>query len=198
MHAERRMHHQHHRRPAQIGHVGEIAQPVIGRVAAEGGRDHVGCYPGDHERIAVGLRQRDLVRADHAAGADAVLDIELLMQLLAQMLGGDAAERVGGAAGRERRDELDRPGRPGLGMAALGRAQKAESRQGEQQQTFLDHFSIRRLAAAQPRGQNCATPRHHHRRAGQFCPPHDETFIPRLAGTSARPPGRRGRRSCRP
>jgi hypothetical protein len=54
----------------------------------------------------VGLRDRDLMRPDHAAGADAIFDVDLLMQSCPQMLGGDAAQRVGRAAGRKRRDEL--------------------------------------------------------------------------------------------
>ena len=49
-----------------------------------------------------------MLGADRSAGAAAVVDDELLAELLRQLRGERPRERVGAAAGRERRDEADR------------------------------------------------------------------------------------------
>ena len=88
---------------------------------------------GEPERIAVRLGTRDLLGADAAAAADAVLDHELLAEPLAELLRDDAGDGVGAAAGGERHDEADRPLRParvrGLRQHCVGGEQPGQQYQ---------------------------------------------------------------------
>ena len=61
--------------------------------------------------VAVGRRRQHVLHADIAAGADVVLDDELLAELFRQVLAEDARDGVVGAAGGERNDEAHRPRR---------------------------------------------------------------------------------------
>src|SRR4029077_4812271 len=70
---------------------------------------------GDAQRIAVGFRPRHLLGADHAAGADLVLDVELLAEGVAQGIRIEPAERVGRAARGKRHHDAYRPFRPLVG-----------------------------------------------------------------------------------
>jgi hypothetical protein len=66
------------------------------------------------ERVAVGRGLGDDLRAEVAARAGAVLDDDLLAEPHRELRREDAADDVGGAAGRERddhRDDLVGPGR---------------------------------------------------------------------------------------
>jgi hypothetical protein len=63
---------------------------------------------GEPERVAVGVRVRDLASTDAAAAADAVFDHERLTQALAELLRHQPGDDVGAAARRERHDEPDR------------------------------------------------------------------------------------------
>ncbi len=65
--------------------------------------------------VAVGRSPGDDVGADRSAGAAFVFDIDLLTQLVAQIVRGQAADDVDGAAGCEWNDEPDRPRRIGIG-----------------------------------------------------------------------------------
>ena len=60
------------------------------------------------QRVAVGRRLGGGLRADIAAGAGAVLHHDVLAPGLGELLRDDAAERVDGAAGRERDDHAHR------------------------------------------------------------------------------------------
>ena len=60
------------------------------------------------QRVAVGRRLRDLVGADDRSGARLVLDHDRLLQRLGEILAELAGEHVGGTAGAERHDDLDR------------------------------------------------------------------------------------------
>ena len=62
----------------------------------------------DRQRVPVGRRVRRDFRADDAAGAAAVVDDDLLAQVLAQVRGDHAPDHVVAAAGRERNDEPHR------------------------------------------------------------------------------------------
>ena len=62
----------------------------------------------DQQRVAVLWRVGDDLAADHAAGAAAIVDDDLLAKPLAEMLGDDAGDDVVDAAGRERHDEPHR------------------------------------------------------------------------------------------
>src|SRR5215211_6402397 len=63
------------------------------------------------QRVAVGRRIDHGSHRIDAARAGLVLDDETLAELLAELLGGQARGHVGNAAGPERQDEADRPGR---------------------------------------------------------------------------------------
>ena len=79
--------------------------------------DGVRARSADDEGVAVGFGLGDVIGGDVAAGAGLVLDDELLAEFLGYLGGDDPRQNVGGAAGREGNDELDRPCRPfgGLG-----------------------------------------------------------------------------------
>src|SRR3954465_2915087 len=118
-------------RAAEIGDMGEVAQPVVAGLGIEYRRDDVGGDAGDDERVAVGLGCRARLRAYDAAGAAAVFDEELFAEGGGEMVGDDAAERVGGATGGERRDDPDRPVRPVLRLRrAAGEAGQRPGREG--------------------------------------------------------------------
>jgi hypothetical protein len=67
---------------------------------------------GYHEVVAVRVHACDRERRGNAAGARAILDEELLLKRFGQIFRRDAPQRIGGAAGRERRDNAHRPRRP--------------------------------------------------------------------------------------
>ena len=139
------MHDHDHGRAAEIGDVGEVAQPVVAGLGIEDRRDDVGGDAGDDESVAVGLGRRARLRAHDAARAAAVFDEELLAEGGGEMVGDDPAERVGGAAGGERRDDLDRPVRPVLRLRR-GAGEAGECRGGEDDCTKSQHEHDRRLA----------------------------------------------------
>jgi len=60
----------------------------------------------DEQRVAVGRRRRDGLRADERAAARAVLDDERLAELRRQALGDEAPDHVVAAAGRARHDDV--------------------------------------------------------------------------------------------
>ncbi|KAG0755916.1 hypothetical protein G6F22_020456 [Rhizopus arrhizus] len=68
--------------------------------------------------VAVGLGARHEVRTDRRASARLVLHDHELAQRLGHAFGQDAGQHIGGAAGREGRDDLDRPGRIRVGLRA--------------------------------------------------------------------------------
>jgi hypothetical protein len=76
--------------------------------------------------VAVGRRGQHVLHADIAAGADVVLDDELLAELFRQVLAEDARDGVVGAAGGERHDEAHRPRRI---IERVARADPGEQRQ---------------------------------------------------------------------
>ena len=90
---------------------------------------------GEAERIAVRLGARDLLGADAAAAADAVLDDQLLTQALTELLRDQAGDGVRAAAGGERDDEADRPLRPArVGGLCMRRGRPKASREQHQDQ----------------------------------------------------------------
>ena len=94
-----------------IGLYGDLR---IDRRVGRGGRDRRHA-----ERVAVRRRARDLGGADRAAAAGLVVDDQRLAERPVDLLGDDAGDDVGGAAGRERNDQPHRLGR----IARLGPAQ---------------------------------------------------------------------------
>ena len=92
------------------------------------------------ERVAVGRRLRDLVGADHRAGARAVLDHDRLLEGRLEVLPDIARIDVGRAAGPERHDDPHGPRRVVLGGAGArepGRRREGEADGGETHSRFL-------------------------------------------------------------
>jgi hypothetical protein len=105
----------------------EVGQRVaLQRVNGAG--DHVGEPAAEAERIAVRRRARDPPHADAAAGAARhIFDHHRLTQRHAHAVGDDAADRIEGAAGRERNDDRDWPRRINLRRGgARGQQQSSE------------------------------------------------------------------------
>src|SRR5215471_13706766 len=78
-------------------------------------------------RVSVGLRLRGQVEADGQRAARAVVDHDLLPELLAELGAEDARDRIGGAAGGLRDDEPD-------GLVRVLRRRAGPERAGKQQQ----------------------------------------------------------------
>ena len=70
----------------------------------------------DNEGVSIGLGLRDEIGGDVAARARLVLDDELLAVFFRKFLRNQTSENIGGSAGGERHDELDRAVRPGGGL----------------------------------------------------------------------------------
>ena len=81
-----------------------------------------------HQRVAVGLRLRDQLRAEIGVGAGAVDHHEALAEPARQPVGEHARQHVGAAAGGERHHDLDRA----RGVLVLGQRGRAEERECEQ------------------------------------------------------------------
>ena len=75
---------------------------VVQDLEVDVGRGH------DQDRVAVRRGLGGLGGADDAGRARPVLDEERLLEFLAELLGDVAADQVGGTAGAERHDHLDR------------------------------------------------------------------------------------------
>ena len=95
------------RRGDQHGNRREGFQRIVGQ-RVEPGIDR-GRQRHDQERVAVLRRVGDDLGANHAAGAAAIVDDDLLAEPLAEMLRDDAGDDVVDAAGRKRHDQPHRP-----------------------------------------------------------------------------------------
>jgi hypothetical protein len=82
-HAEAGAHHQQRRRIRDAADEGEVAQRIVGELGIDRGRDRQRDV-GKKERVAVGFRARDRLRAGRASTAAAVLDHHRLTKLLGQ------------------------------------------------------------------------------------------------------------------
>ena len=77
------MDQQDDRRTAQISDMREVAQRIEARIGADRRRDHMRRDAGHDERVAIGCRYGNRLRADQTAGTATVLDVELLMKEVA-------------------------------------------------------------------------------------------------------------------
>ena len=111
------MHHQDVRQPRDQADRLEILHGVVGQLGIEERIDRVGRDRSDQEGVAVRRGLRDRAGAEIAARARAVLHDERLAEILLHVLREQPPEQVGGAAGRERHDEIDLLGRPFLRTA---------------------------------------------------------------------------------
>ena len=101
----------------------------IERLLVEPGIDRVR-DGNDQKRVAVGRRFCGEIGADHAAGAAAVVDKDLLAEFFAELVGDDAPDHVVAAAGRERDDQADRAAR----IIVRGRCRRGEQRQRKREE----------------------------------------------------------------
>ena len=86
----------------------EAGRRVVLEVGVERGRRRLRAHVADAEGVAIGRRRGDARHARRAAGAADVLDHQLLAQRARHVLAEDARDDVGGPAGRERHDHVDR------------------------------------------------------------------------------------------
>ncbi|MDT4838576.1 hypothetical protein FQZ97_723360 [compost metagenome] len=107
--------HHHLRRLGDHGDRDEILLDVVVELLVERRGDGM-VRTADEDGIAVRHGLGRDAGTDRAAGAAAVVDHELLAQLLGQLRGQRARKGIGAAAGRERHDHGDGLGRPGIGM----------------------------------------------------------------------------------
>ena len=139
-----RVDHQHELRIVERRHRHEVAHQRIRLVREQ--RLVRGERVGDGEqRVAVRRRLRDHVGTDHRGRSRPVLDHHRLLELLGERLGELAAEHVAGAAGAERRNDLDRAGRVLLGGRGRGESRdsdegKIELRQSRHSQALRGYF----------------------------------------------------------
>jgi hypothetical protein len=89
----------------------------------------------------------DEVDADHAAGAGAGLDIELLAECLGQLVGCHAGQNVGGTARRKGVDDADRMARPILGRGRPCTQEEWSSKRSASQRNVSPHSAATRCAA---------------------------------------------------
>ena len=122
--------HDQHRTVGQGGaDRNEVLHRVVGHfLQRRRNRDLRRCGP--KERVAVRRCMRDRLGRERAAGADAVLDDELLLEHFAEPLGDDARRVVAGAAGRKGIDEPHRPLRPILRLCRSALAKKSGNQCG--------------------------------------------------------------------
>ena len=114
-HAARLVDRQHDRRAGDIGDVDEIALRVVAELGVAERQQHQLSDIAEHEIVAVGRRIGDRLHADRAAGAGASLDEELLLEFGREMVGDQAGENVGGAAGGKGVHHAHRTRRPFVG-----------------------------------------------------------------------------------
>ena len=95
------------------------------------------------ERVAVGRRFDDLLRADHAAGAGAVLDHDRLAELLLQHVADQARRHVGRSSGAEGNDDPDRPRRVILRETGGGKIWQCKKDCGQRERKpWGPHFNL--------------------------------------------------------
>jgi hypothetical protein len=106
----RRIDDQHDRHRGNHRHRSKGFSGIEWQLLVEGAVDGQRRRRGQQQGVAIGLRARDRLGADIAAGPATVLDQEILAVPLGQLLRDDTGDDVVGAAGRERHDDLDGPG----------------------------------------------------------------------------------------
>ncbi len=110
----------------------EIPGEVVPQLRIKARGDRVG-NASQQQRVAVRRGFRDLLRADVAARAGAILDDHRLARPLAELLPDEARQHVGRPAGSERHHDPDRPAR-----VILGRACERGEKRNEQRRISRD------------------------------------------------------------
>ena len=123
------LHQQQHGPLHQRGNGGEVAHRIEGQAAVQRGVGGMADVV-EEERVAVLGRLGDGVRANGAAGSGAVLDDHPLAEPGGELLGEQAGQGVGRAAGGEGQHHADRPGGP-CGLRGGGARLRDEGGGGE-------------------------------------------------------------------
>ena len=150
-HRQRRVHHQHQRDRGQLGDRREILDRVVGRLLQAGvDRERDG---GDQQGVAVGRGLGHDGGADRAAAARPVVDHGGLAPVVVHALRDQPRDRVGGAAGDERHDQVDLLAGIGLRRAAEISAQAINAAAAgiRQPQTHLAPCFSRRVGTLDSR-----------------------------------------------
>ena len=92
----------------------EVLERIVGELAVEERVHHQRAVDRHQQRVAVGAGLGDRLRADDGVGAGAVVDDDLLAEVLAHLLADQPAEEIGRPARRERHDQRDLARRIGL------------------------------------------------------------------------------------
>ena len=120
IHRQRRPDGDDHRRPAEHRDPVEVLDRIVGKLLDDRRihRERRRCH---EHRVAVGVRARDGLGADHAFGAGPVVDHDLLAQALGKLAADIARHDVVAAAGRLRHDDANRFRRIRLPCVFTGR-----------------------------------------------------------------------------
>ena len=86
----------------------KILHRVVGQVCIDVRADAVGRDRVQQQRVAVGIRFRDLRGGGRAAGAGAIADDDRLSERVGKLRPDEPGNEIGRAAGRNGDDELDR------------------------------------------------------------------------------------------
>jgi hypothetical protein len=111
-----------------------VVRQLVERSAGGIGRRHHG------ERVTVRSGARRDIGADRAAGARAIIDDELLAELLEQTRRQQARDDIGAVAGRERYDHAHRPLGP---FSALSMGSRQGSNESQDQQSAASSHRCR-------------------------------------------------------
>ena len=98
-----------------MSETGVFPERIVGELAVEKRIHDERAVDRHQQRVAIGRGLGDGLGADDGVGARPVVDDDLLAQIFAHLLAHEAAEKIGGAARRERNDERDLARRIGLG-----------------------------------------------------------------------------------
>jgi hypothetical protein len=106
---QRRVNDEYHRRYRCQRDRRQILDGIVGHALEQALRDRDLGGVSHEDRVSVGRRLGGDIGAYHAAGARTIVDHDLLAPRLRQLLRDHAREDVGGAAGRIRCNDADRP-----------------------------------------------------------------------------------------
>jgi hypothetical protein len=97
---------------------------IIGKLAVQERIHHQRAVDRHQQRVAVRRCLRDRLGTDDRVGSRPIVDDDLLPQVFAHFLTDEAAEKIGGPAGREGNDQRDLP--HGIGLGGRGRNEERE------------------------------------------------------------------------
>ena len=137
--AEIRHHREHVRRHRELADGDEILERIVGRRVVEAGIDRVGAGR-QQDRIAVGVRARDVAHADIAAAAALVLHDDRGAHRLLHRGRHEARDDVGWSARGVGDHDPDRT----IGIGGECRADAQNGRRGEARERGLDQAAPRR------------------------------------------------------